>query len=119
MINFFSSRFRSFGYAIKGLKEFFSTQLNAWIEIAASLVVIIAGIYFDISANEWLAVIYCIGLVFTAEIINTSIEYLCNLVSPDFNPLVGKVKDLASAAVLVASIISLIVAVVIFWKYVS
>lgn len=119
MIDFFKSRIKSFVYALKGLKEFFGTQVNAWIEIAASLVVIIAGIYFDISANEWLAIIFCIGLVFVAEIINTAIEYLCNLVRPDFNPLAGKIKDLSAAAVLMASVISLIVAVIVFWKYIS
>ena len=118
MINFFESRIKNLGYAVKGLKEFFTTQTNAWIEVAATIVVIFAGNYFDVSTHEWLALIFCIGLVFVAEIINTSIEYLCNLVSIDFNPLIGKVKDLAAAAVLVASIISFIVAIVVFWKYI-
>jgi diacylglycerol kinase (ATP) len=118
MINFFSSRFRSFGYAIKGLKEFFSTQINSWIEIAASLAVIFAGFYFNIPTSEWLAILLCIGLVFIAEIINTSIEYLCNYVSTELNPIIGKVKDLAAGAVLFASIISFIIALIIFWKYI-
>lgn len=119
MIDFFKSRIKSFGYAVNGLKEFITSQTNAWIEIVASIVVVFAGNYFDISANEWLAIVFCIGLVFVAEIINTSIEYLCNLVSLDFNPLIGKIKDLAAAAVLIASIISFIVAIVVFWKYIS
>jgi len=118
MREFFSSRIKSFVFAVKGLKEFFCTQLNSWIQIAASLSVIFAGFYFDISTNEWLAVLLCIALVFVSEIINTAIEYLCNLVSPDYNPLAGKVKDLAAAAVLMASIFSLIVASVVFWKYI-
>ena len=118
MIEFFGSRIKSFGYAIKGLKEFFSTQKNAWVEIVASIFVVFAGFYFNISTNEWLSVLLCIGLVFVAEIINTSLEYLCNLVSPNYNPLAAKIKDLAAAAVLMASVFSMIIAMVVFWKYI-
>jgi diacylglycerol kinase (ATP) len=118
MMKFFNSRVKSLGYALKGLKEFFSTQVNSWIEIAASLVVIFAGFYFNITTSEWLAIVLCVGLVFVAEIINTSIEYLCNYVSTELNPIIGKVKDLAAGAVLFASIISFIITLIIFWKYI-
>lgn len=112
------SRMRSFSYALNGLREFFITQTNAWIELIATMVVLFFGFYYHISYEEWLQIILVIGLVFTAEILNTSIEYLTDLVSPNHHPLAGKVKDLASAAVLLACIVALIVGVIIFSKYI-
>jgi diacylglycerol kinase len=112
------SRVRSFSYAINGLQEFFATQTNAWIELIAMVVVLFFGFYYHISNSEWLSIIMAIGLVFTAEILNTAIEYLTDLVSPDHHPLAGKVKDLASAAVLFACIAALIIGVIIFSKYI-
>lgn len=111
------SRVRSFSYALNGLHEFFATQTNAWIELIAMFVVLFFGFYYHISNAEWLSILLAIGLVFTAEILNTAIEYLTDLVSPNHHPLAGKVKDLASAAVLLACMVALIIGVIIFSKY--
>lgn len=111
------SRVRSFSYALNGLHEFFASQTNAWIELIAMLVLLFLGFYYHISNAEWLSILLAIGLVFTAEILNTAIEYLTDLVSPNHHPLAGKVKDLASAAVLLACMVALIIGVIIFSKY--
>lgn len=117
--NFLISRIKSFGYAFKGLWLFVSTQANGWIHLLAVAVVVSAGVWFDITTTEWLLCAICFGLVLSAEIFNTAIEYLVNHVSPEYHPVAGKVKDLAAAGVLVAAGFAAIVGIVIFWPYIA
>jgi diacylglycerol kinase len=112
-------RFNSFKYAFKGLSIFFRTQPNALIHLFAAVSVIIAGLWFRVSSQEWLWIILGIGLVFTAEAFNTAVEFLVDIVSPEYNPLAGKVKDLAAGAVLMAAITAFSIGVLIFWPYLS
>jgi diacylglycerol kinase len=81
-----------------------SSQPNARIHLAAAMVAILAGFFFRISSLEWVAIVLCIALVFALEAVNTALEFLTDLVSPDFHPLAGKAKDVAAAAVLVAAL---------------
>lgn len=106
--------FKSFSYAINGLRRSIKTELNFKIHLSAAVFVVVAGWCFDISTLEWLALVICIGSVLAAELINTAIEALVNLVSPDFNVKAGVVKDIAAAAVLVSAIMSLVVGLIIF-----
>lgn len=109
------SRFlKSFGFAIKGLKQGFKTELNFRVHVVAAVLTFVAGWYFEVSLLEWLAIIICIGSVLAAELMNTAIEGLVNLVSPEFNPRAGLVKDVAAAAVLVVALMSLVVGLIIF-----
>jgi diacylglycerol kinase len=114
MKNKLNRRLRSFGYAFNGLIIFFKTQVHAWIHLSATIIAIVMGWLFNISVTEWCLIVFAIGLVFIAEVINTALEFLVDKVSPDYDEQAGKVKDLAAAAVLVASIIALIIAAVIF-----
>jgi diacylglycerol kinase len=111
---YLGARIKSFGYAIKGLKTFFQTQPHGRIHLLAALLVTIAGFYFSLSKKEWCLIIVACALVFVTEMLNTSIEFLTDIVSPEFNEKAGKVKDMAAAAVLVASIASVIIAAFIF-----
>lgn len=111
---YFGARVNSFKYALKGLKTFFITQPHAKIHAIAIIVVTIAGIYFDLNYVEWGLITTAIGLVIVAEVMNTAIEFLTDIVSPGYNEKAGNVKDLAAAGVLVAAIISLIIASFIF-----
>jgi len=108
------SRVRSFKYAFKGLKIFFVTQHNAWIHLAALLVVSVFGFYLKLNLHEWVAIVFAVGLVLVTEIINTAIEFLTDHVSPEYHEQAGKVKDIAAAAVLMASIVALIIAGLVF-----
>jgi diacylglycerol kinase len=85
----------------------------------AALGVVAAGFLFDVTKTEWCLLAGSIGLVVTAEIFNTSIETLTNLVSPQHNPLAGKTKDLAAAAVLVAATTAAIIGLAIFLPYLN
>ena len=107
-------RILSFGFAIQGLITFFKTQHNAWIHLLATIVVITAGFILKVNHNEWCWLIVSIVLVFMAEMFNTSIEFLTDLVSPQFHPLAKKVKDVAAGAVLIAAIGAIAIGLIIF-----
>lgn len=109
-----SDRVKSFKYALKGLKLFFKTQHNAWIHLSAFVLIVASGCYFKLNKMEWVAILFAAGFVFTAEIINTSIEFLTDHVSPAKHEQAGKVKDLAAAAVLIAAITALLIGALIF-----
>lgn len=111
------ARANSFRYAFKGLRLFFSTQHNAWIHLFAAFSVIAAGFFFTITKTEWLFVVLAIALVIITEMLNTSIEFLVDLVSPEYNELAGKIKDLAAGAVLFAAIIAAVIGVLVFEPY--
>jgi diacylglycerol kinase (ATP) len=113
-ILFFTKFFASFSYAFKGLYLLFTSQRNAKIHAIAALLVIILGFLFQIVWYEWALLIFAIGLVLSAEAINTAIEYLTDLVSPQQNEQAGKVKDLAAGAVLLTAITAFIIALLVF-----
>lgn len=107
-------RIRSFGYAFNGVAVILRTQPNARIHLLATAVAVGLGLWLGISGGEWLAIILAIGLVWVAEGFNTALELLADRVAPDFHPLVGRAKDSAAAAVLLASIVSVAVALVVY-----
>ena len=83
----------------------------------AICVVTFGGIHFGITSTEWCIVILCFGIVLAAEGFNTAIERLVDLVSPDYHPIAGAVKDIAAGAVLLCAIASAIVGTIIFLPY--
>ena len=107
-------RLLSFKYAFRGLYLLFKSQPNAWIHLFAAFGVIVAGFILKLSISEWIFVTFAIGFVISAELFNTAIEALVDKVSPEQNPISGKVKDLAAGAVLVAAITAAVIGLVIF-----
>ncbi len=105
---------KSFGYALRGIGHAFKSESNMKIHLAITIIVIAGGFLLHISLSEWLVCIACFGLVFGAELMNTSIEKLVDIVSPEHNPKAGRVKDLAAGAVLVCVVFSVIIGIVIF-----
>lgn len=110
-------RIKSFGYAFKGIASLIGKEHNAWIHCTAIVLVTIAGFHFGITPTEWCIVVLCFGLVLAAEGFNTAIERLVDLVSPDFHPIAGDVKDVAAGAVLICAIASAIVGLIVFIPY--
>lgn len=109
-----ASRTSSFRYAFNGIKTLFKTEANAVLQLMAAIMAITVGLLLHLSAYEWIMVVFCIGMVFAAELFNSSIEYLSDVVSPGFDSRIKKVKDLAAAGVLVSSIIAFITGLIIF-----
>jgi diacylglycerol kinase (ATP) len=97
------ARARSFVHAGAGVVAMFRTQPNARIHAAAATAVVIAGLAFDVSAAEWCWLVLAIALVLSAECLNTALEALADAVAPDPDPLVGRAKDAAAGAVLLAA----------------
>lgn len=107
-------RILSFGFAFQGLITFFKTQHNAWIHLLATIVVITLGFVLKVNRVEWCWLIISIGFVFAAEMFNTAIEFLTDLVSPQFHPLAKKVKDVAAGAVLIAALSAVAIGLIVF-----
>ena len=117
-MNELEKRIKSFGYAFKGIASLIKKEHNAWIHCLAIVVVTLAGLYFSITKTEWCIVILCFGLVLAAEGFNTAIERLVDLVSPDYHPIAGDVKDVAAGAVLICAIAAAIVGMIVFIPYI-
>lgn len=107
-------RIKSFGYAINGIRLLFSSQANARIHLFVALTVLFAGWLCHISSAEWLTIVVCISVVIGMEAMNTAVEWLTDLVSPEYHPLAGKVKDAAAAAVLITVIGAVVAGLIIF-----
>lgn len=105
---------KGFRYAINGLITAFTSELNLKIHAIATLLVLLAGWYFEITAIEWVVVVLAIGLVISSEMINTAIEYFVDLVSPEIHPTAGKIKDISAGAVLMAALAAFIAGMIIF-----
>lgn len=108
------NRLNSFRYAFKGIFDVFRHTPNVKIHLIAALGVIVSGFIFQISTAEWCWCVCCIFAVLAAETFNSSIEYLTDLVSPDYHVLAGKAKDAAAGAVLLLSIGTAIIGGIIF-----
>lgn len=107
-------RLDSFKYAFQGIVDLFKSQANARIHLSLTVLVLLFAWYFKISSIEWIAIIICIAMVFSAEAMNTALEYLTDLVSPEHHVLAGKAKDAAAASVLFLAIGAAIAAAIIF-----
>jgi diacylglycerol kinase len=112
MINLIKT-IRSFRYAGRGVVALFRAENNAKVHLLAGLVVVVAGFWLRVSPLEWAMLVTQIGLVWAAEAVNTALEKLADVVSPDHHPQIGAAKDIAAGAVLILAIMSVIVAVLI------
>jgi len=107
-------RVLSFKYAFQGIFTALKSQHNFQIHIIAAVIVIAAGFILDVSKMEWIILTLCIATVIAAELFNSSIEELTDMVSPEKNEKAGKVKDIAAGAVLVTAIAAAIIGLLIF-----
>jgi len=108
------ARRRSFVYAWRGVHTVLRSQHNAWIHAGASLGVVLLGVLLGVGRLEWLALIFAVVSVWTAESLNTALELLCDVASPDFHPLIEKAKDVAAGAVLISALGALLVGGLVF-----
>lgn len=113
MKSFWSSRVAAFRYAFQGWSYVLRTQRNAWIHSVIAAVVLIVGLWLGLPARDWAVIVLAIALVFAAEFINTAIESVVDLASPQTHPLAKIGKDVAAAAVLVAAIASVLIGLLI------
>ena len=105
---------RSFSFALRGIRQCFTRELNFRIHVFVTVIVISAAMLFKVSQTEWFVILLCAGVVMAAELINTAIEVLCNIVHKESHQGIGLVKDMAAGAVLITAVISFITGLVIF-----
>jgi diacylglycerol kinase len=105
---------QSFSFAGQGVWHVVRTQRNMRVHLAAALAAIVAGAILRIGAADWAAVLAVIGLVLTAETLNTVVEALVDLCTDEYHPLAKAAKDMAAGAVLIASAAAVGVAVAVF-----
>jgi diacylglycerol kinase (ATP) len=110
----FTGRLRSVRFAVQGIRTMLASQHNAWVHAGSSALVIIAGFVFRLDRAEWCALILAMMAVWTAEALNTAFEFLCDVASPEFHPMVAKSKDVAAGAVLLSAIGSVAVGLIVF-----
>ncbi|MFN3939057.1 MAG: diacylglycerol kinase family protein [Chitinophagales bacterium] len=113
-MTFFQKEFKKFQAAFLGIGKFIQSATHAKWHLTIAVLVIIAGWFFCIAAIEWIAILLCIGFVLTAEAINESIERTCDFIHSDYHAEIGKIKDIAAGAVLIAAIISVVIGAIIF-----
>lgn len=104
----------SFKYAIEGFISSFKTERNMKIHVLAMVLVVILALYLKLNLIEWCIIAVSIALVISAELFNTAIETLVDMVSPEKNPKAKLVKDISAAAVLALAIGATVVGVIIF-----
>jgi len=109
-----AARARSFRDAFRGLAVLLATQHNAWIHAVATLAVLAMGFWLGCTPLEWAVLALAIALVWLAEGLNTALEALGDAVSADLHPLVGRAKDVAAGAVLLAAIGAAVAGLLIF-----
>ena len=97
-----------------GIRVAWREEVNFKIQVGCAIVAVALAWFFQLSPIEWLIVIFLIGFVLSAEAFNTALEELCDKFHADPDPHIGKIKDLAAAAVFLASATALIVGVIIF-----
>ena len=115
----YKKQLRSFRYAWQGIRCCVGREQNLSFHLIVTVCVVVAGFAFGITPGEWAAVVLCIGMVIAAELFNTAIERLVDLVSPQRHPLAGQVKDIAAGAVLVCALAAIVVGLIIFVPYLT
>lgn len=112
---------RSLALAWRGLKYSWKTQGHLQFHAMAAILVLGAAWWVRLSRWEWALVIYAIGSVITAEVMNTALELAVDLAQPKFHPLAGMAKDVAAGAVLVTALQSVVIGLFIFgpplWRW--
>jgi diacylglycerol kinase (ATP) len=94
---------RSFAHALRGAAELMASQRNARIHALATVAVVALALWLGVTRLEWALLVLAMGAVWTAEALNTALEWLCDVASPEYHPLVRSAKDTAAAGVLLAA----------------
>ncbi|HVZ32576.1 MAG TPA: diacylglycerol kinase family protein [Polyangiaceae bacterium] len=109
-----AARLRSFVYAGRGIRIMIASQHNAWIHAIVTVLVGAAGVAAGVTRSEWCLLVLSIVSVWTAEALNTAFEFLCDVASPEFHPLVEKAKDVAAGAVLTSAAGAVLIGLLVF-----
>ncbi|ACX64048.1 MULTISPECIES: diacylglycerol kinase family protein [Paenibacillus] len=117
------SLYRAFGCAMRGILTAVQTERNMKIHIAAALIVFIAAALLQLDRIRWLFLLLAVSVVFIAELVNTAVEAIIDLVSPEEHVLARVAKDTAAGAALVAAVFAVVIGIMVFyepvWKWIQ
>lgn len=116
--SFLGKRIRGGGYAIKGAWLLLKHEQSIQVQFALAIIMCITGYFFEITKTEWMFQFVAIGLVMTAEGLNSGLEAMADFVHPDFHSKIGHIKDIAAGAVFIAAIIAVIIGAFIYFPYI-
>ena len=108
---------KSFKYAANGIKECAKRELNFKIHIAATVCVFVFSYFFKVPKNEFILLLFCIMTVLSAELINTVVEELCNIIDEKYNERIKYIKDLSAGTVLISAVFSIVTGLIVFVPY--
>lgn len=117
MVGYFSNRIKAFGHAFNGIALFFKESAHARIHLLALLIVSSLAFYYKLERWEWVALLLAYGLILGLEALNSGIEYVVDLASPEYHDLAKKAKDVAAASVLMAAICAMAMAAILFYPH--
>lgn len=109
-----TSQVKSFAVAFEGIWAAFKSELHMKIHLFFAIAALAACWFLQVETWGWCVVIICIGMVISAEVLNTALEALCNKVSEEYDPYIKVAKDAAAGAVLVLAITSVVVGLIVF-----
>lgn len=112
--SYLHKRYRAVRVAFSGLGKAFKQEAHLQIHLAAGIVAAGLSLWLGISEQHWLMVLLCIVLVICSELFNSAIEKLCDKVQPAEDPLIGYIKDISAAAVLLCCLFSIVCGLIIF-----
>ena len=112
-----TDRVKSFGFAFAGIGFMLRTQHNAWLHLAATGLVIAAGLLLQVTASDWRWLIVATGMVWAAEAFNTAVEYVCDAIAPGYSEVVKHAKDIAAGAVLISAGCAAAIGLITLWPY--
>lgn len=115
---FWRGRGNSFACAWRGIVSLLHTQMNARIHLLATVAVIVAGFVLRIPRGEWVPLAFAIGIVWIAEAANTALELLADRISREHDEMIGRAKDVAAGAVLLAAITAAIIGALVLGPHV-
>jgi diacylglycerol kinase (ATP) len=111
---FFSGRFKSMGFALKGAIKLITTEHSVMVQFSIGVLLVVAGIYFDITMTEWLFQTLAIGLVLSIEGLNTAVEKIADFIHPNYHEKIGFIKDIAAGAVFFAAMTAIAIGLMIY-----
>ena len=111
---FFTGRFKSMGFALKGAIKLITTEHSIMVQSSLAVVLIVAGLYFNISREEWMFQTLAIGLVLSIEGLNTAVEKVADFIHPEFHHRIGFIKDIAAGAVFFAAMTAIAIGLMIY-----
>lgn len=114
-----SSRLKSVIHALRGLNFMLQTQRNAWLHVAATVLVILLASFLQVRLEDWRWLVVAMVMVWVAEAFNTAVEYVCEVVPPDYSEAVKRAKDVAAGAVLLCAFGAVVIGFLTLWPYVE